>query len=236
VKYHCYADDTQLYTALTSPSLSGIAQLEDCSKDLQYWFWQNNLLNRDKSEVIYFGTRQRLCNLQSTICVAGHDVISSETVKILGVTFDSTLSFQTHVNNVVRSCNFHLCALRHIRRALPRDITNTIAFSIVGSKLDYCDSLLFKIPTSTLQKLQRVQINLARVVCGISKLQRPSEDLLYELHWLPVRQRIHYKIATITYQALQLQQPTYISSLLINYIPPRTLRSTSQGLLDTPGS
>jgi len=62
------------------------------------------------------------------------------------------------------------------------------------------------------------------------------EDLLHVLHWLPIRQRIHYKIATITYRALHLQQPSYISSLLVNYIPPWTLRSTSQGLLNTPGS
>jgi len=81
-----------------------------------------------------------------------------------------------------------------------------------------------------------MQNNLARFVCGVSKLQQPSEDLVYELHWLPIRQRIHYKIATITYRALQLQQPANISSLLINYIPPLTLRSASQGLLDTPGS
>jgi len=64
-------------------------------------------------------------------------------------------------------------------------------------------------------------------------------DLLHELHQLPTRQQIHYKIATITYRhyrALHLQQPSYISSLLVNYIPPHTLCSTSQGLLNTPGS
>jgi len=172
VKYYCYADDTQLYTALTLPSLSGIAYLEHCSKDLQYWFWQNNLLlNPDESEVVYLGTRQRLCDLPSKICVAGCDITSSDTVKILGVTLDSTLSFHTHVNNVVRSRNFHLRALCHIRRSLPCNIAKTIACCIVGSKLDYCNSLLFNIPTSTLQKLQRVQNNLARVVCGVSKFQ-----------------------------------------------------------------
>ena len=45
---------------------------------------------------------------------------------------------------------------------------------------------------------------------------------------LPIRQRIHYKIATITYQALHLQQPSYSSWLLVNYVPSLTLRSTSQ--------
>jgi len=59
---------------------------------------------------------------------------------------------------------------------------------------------------------------------------------MHELHWLPIRQEIHYKIATITCRALHLQQPSYISSLLVNYIPPQTLRSTCQGLLDTPRS
>ena len=93
------------------------------------------------------------------------------------------------------------------------------------------------VDTSTLQKLQWVHNNLPRVVCGVSKFQlRLSEDVLHELHWLPIRQRIHYKIATITYRALHLQQPSYISSLLFNYVPPRTLRSASHGLLNTPGS
>jgi len=55
-------------------------------------------------------------------------------------------------------------------------------------------------------------------------------------HYCNIHSTIHYKIVTITYLALQLQQPTYISSLLVNYIPPRTLRSACQGLLDTPGS
>jgi len=89
-------------------------------------------------------------------CVAGCDIISSDTVKILGITLDGTLSFQTHVNNVVRSCNFHLRALFHIRRSLPCNTANTTVCCIVGSKVDYCNSLLFNIPTSTLQKLQLV--------------------------------------------------------------------------------
>jgi len=59
-----------------------------------------------------------------------------------------------HVNNVVQSCKFHLRAIHHIRRSLPCDIANTTACCIVGSKLDYCNSLLFNNPTSTLQKLQ----------------------------------------------------------------------------------
>jgi len=139
----------------------------------------------------------------------------------------------THVNNVVRSFNFHLRALRHIRHSSPRDIANTTACCIVGSKLDYCNSLLFNTPISTLKMIHQVQNNLGRIVCGVNKFQCPSKDLLYELHWLPIRQLIHYKTVTINYRALHQQQPTYISSLPVNYIPPQTLSSVSQGLLST---
>ena len=52
VKYHKYADDTQLYTALTTSPDTTVDLLESCSSALQQWFWQNDLLlNPDKSEV-----------------------------------------------------------------------------------------------------------------------------------------------------------------------------------------
>jgi len=84
--YHCYADDTQLYTALTLLSLSCIAHLKDCFKDLQYQFWQNNLLlNPDKSEVIYLGIRQTLSNsTRSMGAMSSHQIL---------VTIDSILHY-----------------------------------------------------------------------------------------------------------------------------------------------
>src|SRR5260221_9813350 len=90
-------------------------------------------------------------------------------LKTLGVTLDSTLSFNSHIKNVVSVCNFHLHAFRHIRRSLPCDIANTIACSIMGSRVDYCNSLLYNVPNTSLQKLQRVQNNFARVVCAVSR-------------------------------------------------------------------
>ena len=240
VGYHCYADDTQLYTALsasTSSTSPDLSRLEECTSALQYWFWQHDLLlNPDKSEAIYFGTRQRLCNLTSSLCVAGCSIAATGKLKTLGVTLDSTLSFNSHINNVVSACNFHLRAFRHIRRSLPRDIANTIACSIMGSRVDYCNSLLYNAQNTALQKLQRVQNNFARSVCVVNRRQRPSEDLLYELHWLPVRKRINFKIATLTYRAIQLHQPAYLSSLLSYYRPSRSLRSSNLGLLTKPTS
>ena len=91
VSYHKYADDTQLYTALT-------ANPDACID----WF---ALRHADKP---------------SSIKVAGCCINVCEKLKTLGVTLDSALTFDDHINGVVRSCNFHIRALRHIRRHLMR--------------------------------------------------------------------------------------------------------------------
>jgi hypothetical protein len=58
--------------------------------------------------------------------------------------------------------------------------------------------------------------------------------MLRELHWLPVKQRITYKIASITYRTFHSSQPVYLRDLLINYQPARTLRSSNSHLLVVP--
>ena len=91
------------------------------------------------------------------------------------------------------------------------DIETFIACSVVGSRLDYCNSNLRKTTKANLTKLQRVQNNLARVV-----LQKPgcthAENLLTQLHWLLVSYRITYKIALIAYKALKFGQPFILST------------------------
>ena len=92
---------------------------------------------------------------------------------------------EKHINSVLSSCYFHIKALRHIRRSLTDKVAGTIARCIVLSRIDYCNSLLYGAPSKYLNKLQRVQNSLARIV-----LNRPfrssAAPLLRELHWLPV--------------------------------------------------
>ena len=66
---------------------------------------------------------------------------SSATIKSLGVTLDRHLTFDQHVANVCKACYFHIRALRHVCQSLPDDVARIVACSIVGSRLDYCNSL-----------------------------------------------------------------------------------------------
>ena len=133
------------------------------------------------------------------------------------------------INRYHKTCKasyFHIRALRHIRSSLTAEAAKTVATAIVGSRLDYCNSLLAGTSVSNLSRLQLVQNTLARVVAQKSRFDHIT-PVLSELHWLPVRHRINFKIAAITHTVLQSQQPSYLAALIPRYAPVRSLRSSS---------
>ena len=100
--------------------------------------------------------------------------------------------------------------------------------------LDYCNSLINNIAKQDLSKLQRVQnCQVARVVLRAPRFS-PSLPLLKQLHWLPVNYRIKFKLSTLTYRTLAIQQPPYLASLLHFSNIPRQLRSSTSQQLSIP--
>jgi hypothetical protein len=231
VQFHQYADDTQLYTAVKSGAdIEGIKRLEECTQAVRDWFLDNGmLLNPGKSEVLLLGTRaqaQKFAN-RSGVAVAGSDIKFSVKLKSLGVTLDQSLTFDDHVKNVVKASNFHIRALRHIRPMLSSEVANMVACSVVSTRLDYCNSLLYGTSGKNLEKLQRVQNELARVVSGTARRDH-IRPVLKALHWLPVAQRVQYKVAVITHKVLSTRQPQYLADIVTEYKPSRHLRSSNQ--------
>ena len=105
----------------------------------------------------------------------------SDSVRSLGVVIDKHLSMEKHINSVLSSCCFHIKALRHIRRSLTDEVANTVARCIVLSRIDYCNSLLYGAPSQYLNKLQRVQNSIARIVLN-KPFRSPAAPLSRELH------------------------------------------------------
>ena len=99
--------------------------------------------------------------------------------------------------------------------------------AIVTSHIDYCNLLLHGASAKNLKKLQGIQNRAARIVCNVGRSQaESSRDLLIDLHWLPVRQRIDYKIATLCFKAYRLHQPPYLSVHTQQGWGPRGLSSS----------
>ena len=143
------------------------------------------------------------------------------------------LSMNAQVKALLKTSNFHIRALWHVRQGLTFESAKMIALGLVTSRLDYCNSLLYTTSKANIGRLERVQNNLVRVVLQAA-WNSSSKPLLKHLHWLPVQQRITFKIDLVTFNMRTFEQPSYLHSLLDNYTPSRILRSEGQHLLRIP--
>ena len=121
----------------------------------------------------------------------------------------------------------------------PEFIDNRCCQDVVGGRLDYCNSLLYGVRGELLRCLQSVQNAAARFIPGTRKYYYHITPVLRNLHWLPVRQRIIFKIATLMYRCLNGLTPSYLAAdcIVVSAISGRRqLRSVTSGQLYIPGT
>ena len=224
--FHLYADDQQLYTSFyfedETEMVAATRRIEMCVTDIHSWMAVNMLkLNTDKTELLYFHSRFRP-RLQLNSIQLGSDVIfPSSHAKNIGVIFDSSMTMSRHINAIVKSGYYHL---RNIE-----DTTKILIHAFVVSKIDSYNSLIFGLPNHLIDKLQHLLNAAARLIMVANKYDSIT-PILKELHWLPIEQRIIFKINLITFKCLNNLAPPYLNELLTLYRPNRTLRSSSDKL------
>ena len=167
-------------------------------------------------------------------CIIVTVVDCSSQVKDLGVIFDRVLSLRQHVSYTSRACRFHLRNISRIRKYIPQDISIVLIKSLVMSRLDYSNGLLYGLPKCTVSGLQAVQNSAARIVT--QERLRDHDSMSRALMELPVDKRIEYKLLLYTYKALHglAPGPGYLCKLVVPYEPSRVLRSAESNLLTVP--
>ena len=239
IDFHLYADDTQLYVTFETSSLEEMefakCKVEACVSEIDKWMMSNKLkLNTDKTEVLLLSAAHRPRPPFESLRCCGHDISPKSTARNIGVIFDGKMSLENQITSMCKSCFFHIKNIWKIRKFISFEACETLVHAFISSRLDFCNSLLYGMPKYLIQKLQRVQNAAARLVSGCHKHDHIT-PVLYRLHWLPVEQRIEYKILLLTFKALNDCAPSYLSELVKPYVPPRSLRSKSSNLL-TRGS
>jgi len=131
-----------------------------------------------------------------------------------------------HVTAVCRAAYFHLQQLRLITRSLSVDAAMTLVQSFISCHLDYCNSVQWHQMYSLLGRLQSVQNAAARLVTGTRRRDYIT-PVLRQQHWLPVRQRVDFKLALLVYKALHDAMATYLvdDCQLVSHADRRRLRS-----------
>ena len=213
-KYHFYADDTQLFIHLSpQDSLKSLDRLKSCLNDIQVWMSENKRkLNPDKTEFIVFGAKDRYKWLNDLfpVNILDNCLFPTDVARSLGVLFDAKFCFTNLVNTVIKSFFINLTDLHRIKRFLSVDTSVVIANALVSSCLDYCNSLLLSLSSHNATRLQYVQNTLALFVTGASKFTHITSSLK-TLHWLPITQRIIFKIQVLVYKFLTTGLPKYFA-------------------------
>ena len=249
--FHMFADDKQLYLSFSPgdkvQTQNSIALAQDCVRDIDVWLGRNMLKNNgDKLEAIVFGTWQQRRKLDfDSITLLDNPVAISDKVKNLGIVFDADMSINLQISQMVKCSSFHLRNISMVRRHLPLHAAKAAINASVTSRLDTGNSLLAGICNCTLiagsvqctckiQRLQLVQNNAARVLSYSLTKSDHISPYLQDLHWLPIRYRIIFKILTTVFKCVHGTAPEYLCELVTPYQPCRNMRSSSGLLLNVP--
>ena len=144
---------------------------------------------------------------------------------------------KTHVNRLVSSCYNQLRRIRSIRRSIPTTMAITLMNSFVLNRVDYCNSLLARLPDYQTVRIQIVLNDAARLIFGESRRDHVTPILRHRLQWLRASQRIELKVALLMYKGINNLAPDYITSYCISSSTNQrryTLRSTDKGNLIEP--
>ena len=238
---HSYADDTQVYLSGAAADATDLVnRFSVCIDRINHWMKSNRLrLNADKTQIIWIGTRQQLAKMNITaIPVLSKEVKIASTVNNLGVTVDSNLTMAEHFQSLCRSGWFYLRQLRVIRSSLTRESAESLVHAFISSRLDYGNAVLSGIGSGLVKRLQLIQNAAARLVSIIRKFDHIT-PVLKEMHWLPVIQRIKYKIAMLVFKCLTSRAPGYLTTDCVTVASTagrRHLRSADSLMLVVPRS
>ena len=111
-------------------------------------------------EPVSFGIENTLKNYEQI----QHIMIGTSNIKIvpvlrnIGVYIDSNLTMKNQITNKV--CNHHLRNIAFIRKYLNEDTLKMLIHNHVISRLDYCNSIYYKLPNILLKKFKTYRIGL----------------------------------------------------------------------------
>jgi len=139
------------------------------------------------------------------------------------------MTMAAHITRVCSAAHLHLRNISRIWPFLSQTTTEQLIHAFVTSRLDMGNALLYGVAQAQLGRLQRVQNSAARLLTRTSRAEHIT-PVLEQLHWLPVKQRVVFKILLQVYRACNNLAPEYICELLHACAPTRALRSNSEGL------
>ena len=163
--------------------------------------------------MLRFSSAPKTARTEKLVC-NGVDIVPPRVVRNLGVHMDNCLTMSDHVTKTVQLCFYQLRQLKHVRHFTSNDNFKLLLQAFIMSQLDHCNSILFGQPSKLLDRLQSVLNAAARLYVDVSR-RTSTSDVLRELHWLRVPDRIAYKLCMIVYRCLHGTAPDYLADCCV---------------------
>ena len=211
-----YADDTQLLVSGPKSHLSHtIARLERILASLDEWFRHNGLkVNAEKTQLMLFGSQQNVSSVPHfTVKFRDHILVPCSEAKNLGLVFDRTLSWNSHVSLVSKRCFGILSGLSHLKHSLPASVLLTLINALVLSQVRYCLSVYGNGSQLNMSRIQKVLNFAAKLIFGRKKYDHVS-DLHQRLGWLSAADLGRYHTIVLTHKVLCSGEPDSLASEL----------------------
>ena len=231
-----YADDHCLRATFTPSDAAAesksIKEMECTIAKIGDWMSSNVLkMNATKTEITIFGSTKLLPKVTTTsLKILGDEVPTKPKLKYLGVWLDESLTMLDHIKFKCQTAAYNIRRIASIRRFIDTSTAKMLASSLVLVHLDYSNSILAGLPKTSIHLLQRIQNWAAKVVLGRQRSDS-SVEALKDLHWLPIEQRIDFKILCLIYKATNGLAPA-LSHLFKNKSFNRETRASQTGIKD----
>ena len=229
IKYHKYADDIQIYL-FYRPHVPGdlvcaIYRLRACFRELKQILTTLKLkLNDCKTEFLVLMSPHQLRKYGLPDLQLGTVLIKpAVSVRNLGAHFDQMLTMVNFINHKIKVASYHLRRIGSIRKYITAGICHKLVVALVTSNIDYSNGLLGGLAAKDVDRLQRLQNRAARLVTR-SKAAMHIPPIRKDLHWLPIQERINYKIIVTVYKCIHGLAPNYLSSILTTRTRDNRLR------------
>ena len=138
------------------------------------------------------------------------------------------MTLRKHICMKSHTAMLNFQRIKLICSLLTQEATHTLVRGLVTSHLDYCNAIFAGLPNCLMNILQKVQNASAKLVTSSKKYDSATSSL-YQLHWLPIKARVDFKILTLIHKCLSGNAPEYLQNLITPYKSGRPgLRSASQ--------
>ena len=205
----------QLFTLKTKDIVRVAAILNEDLINIHSWLCANKLsLHVGKTNSILICNHQRVRHLPTTnldVKLGETNIEQVGNLKYLGVSIDAKLNFDQHFDDMTKKVNGGLGILKRCSSCIPFDTCKSLYYTLILPHMDYCSTVWSISSAKNIARIQRLQNRAMRVILKAGP-RTHIEDMLSTLHWMSVRQRIHFNKMVLMWRVSHNLAPEYLVS------------------------